>query len=67
MGEDEEELVATEAAEEVVCAQTAGDGRDDVAKGGVAGCVSGVIVDGFEVVDVDEGDGEVHGRCGGRA
>src|SRR5258708_15462819 len=39
--------------------QTAGDGRGDVAESGVAGCVSGVIVDGFEVVDVDEGDGEV--------
>ncbi len=55
---DKEKFVAAEAAKEVVRAQTKGDRRDDVAEGPVAGRMSGVIVDGFEVVDVDEGDGK---------
>ncbi|XWK48326.1 hypothetical protein RBB78_12585 [Tunturiibacter empetritectus] len=59
VGKDEEKFVAAEAAEGVIGAHTAGDGGDDVAEGGVAGCVSGVVVDGFEVVDVDEGYGQV--------
>ncbi len=59
MGKDEKKLVAAEAADQVVRTQTSGDGGDDVAEGVVAGGVSGVIVDGFEVVDVDERDGEI--------
>ena len=56
MGKDNEKFVATESTEEIVCAQTTGDGRDDVSEGGVASCMSRVVVDGFEVVNVDEGD-----------
>jgi hypothetical protein len=58
-GKDEEEFVATEAAEEVVGAQTAGDGGDDVAQGSVTGCMPGLVIDRLEVVDVDEGDRQV--------
>ncbi len=58
VGKDDEKFVAPEAAEEVVRAQTAGDCSDDIAEGGVAGGMSSVVVDGFEVVDIDEGDGD---------
>ena len=57
-GEDEEEFVATVAAEIVAVAKVSGDGVADVADGGIAGGVAEEIVDGFEVVDVDEGDGQ---------
>ena len=40
---------------------------DDVAEGGVAGCVVRRVVDGLEVVDVDEGDGEPLAAAAGRA
>lgn len=59
MREDEEKFIATEAADEIVNAQMAGDGRDNVAEGGVASGMSGMVVDSFEVVDVDEGDREI--------
>src|ERR1700753_4096907 len=39
-------------------AQASGDGVDDVAKGSIACRMYEVVVDGLEVVDVDEGDGE---------
>ena len=59
MGEEQEELVSAEAAEVVVGAEAFGDGFDYSAEGGVSGCVALVVVDGLEVVYVDEGDGEL--------
>ncbi len=53
-GEKQEELVAAVAAEEVVGAETGGDGLGDGAEGLVAGSVAVGVVDGLEVVDVDE-------------
>ncbi len=59
LGEEEEELVAAESAEVVVGAEALGDGVDYAAEGGVSGCVALGVVDGLEVVYVDEGDGEL--------
>ena len=58
LGQDEEELVAAIAAEVVAPAEMGGDGFGDIAEGCIAGCVALNVIDGFEVVDVDEGDGE---------
>jgi len=58
LGQDEQELVATVAAEVIAPAQVLGDGFCHLAQSGIACGVALDIVDGFEVVDVDEGDGE---------
>ena len=57
--QDEEELVASEAPEEIVGAKAAGDDFDDLPESGVACGVTGGVVDLFEVIDVDECDGEL--------
>ena len=58
LGEDEKELISAESTEEVVGAQPFGDGGDQIADSFVACGVSFCVVDGLEVVDVDERDGE---------
>ena len=55
--QDEEELVASEAPEEIIGAKAAGDDLDDLPESGVACSMTRRVVDLFEVIDVDERDG----------
>jgi hypothetical protein len=57
--EDEEELVASEAPEEIIGAKAGGDDFDDLPERGVACGVTRGVVDLFEVIDVYECDGEL--------
>jgi hypothetical protein len=57
--QDEEELVASEAPEEIIGAKAGGDDFDDLPESGVACGVTRGVVDLFEVIDVDECDGEL--------
>ncbi len=59
LGEEQEELVAAEAADVVVGAESFGDGLDYAAESGVSSGMALAVVDGLEVVDIDEGDGEL--------
>jgi hypothetical protein len=57
--QNEEELVASEAPEEIIGAKAGGDDFDDLPESGVACGVTRGVVDLFEVIDVDECDGEL--------
>ena len=56
LGQDEHELLAAVAADEVGCAQAGRDRLGDAAQDDVADGVAVRVVDGLEVVDVDERD-----------
>jgi hypothetical protein len=57
--EQQGELVAAEPGSEVTVAQAGVEPIGDRDEQGVTGCVAEAVVDGLEVVDVDEQDGEV--------
>ena len=59
LGKDEQEFVAAIAAKVVAPAQMGGDGLGNIAQSGIAGGVSLDVIDGFEVVDVNQGDREL--------
>ena len=56
LGQDEHELLAAVAADHVARPQVGADRLGDAAQDDVAGRVAVGVVDGLEVVDVDEGD-----------
>jgi len=57
--EDKEKLVPSVASEEIVGAKAGGDDFNDLLQSSVAGRVSSGVVDLFEMIDVDERDGEL--------
>src|SRR5207302_6417617 len=54
VGEDDDELLAAPAAHDVFDPGGAGDAPGDLPQDGVAGVVAERVVDGLEVVDVDD-------------
>ena len=58
LGQDEHEFLAAIPADEVARAQVLDDRLGDAAQDDVAGGVAVRVVDGLEVVDVDEGDAQ---------
>ena len=58
LGHDDGELVAADAREQVRAAHGAGQVRRDVDQDLIAGLVAEGVVDGLELVDVDEGQRE---------
>jgi hypothetical protein len=57
--ENKEKLVASVASEKIVGAKARGNDFNDLLEGGVACRVAGGVVDLFEMIDVDERDGEL--------
>ena len=64
LGQDQHELLAAVAADQVGRAQVGGERLGDAAQDDVAGRVAVRVVDGLEVVDVDEGDRQRAARSG---
>jgi hypothetical protein len=56
--EHKEELVAAVASEEIVEAKARGNDLNDLLEGGVACRMASGVVDPFEMIDVDQRDGE---------
>ena len=63
--QEDAELVVAQAGHDVVVAACAVYGPRDVAQHFVAGANAVLLVDGGEVVDVDQHDGDNGGPCGG--